>query len=293
MNRQTAEPIRPELLCKITRYERTPLAGSVRESPIKWDLRVSAVSYLNTWPLVWGFLKGPGQGTFDFRFDLPAVCADALANGDADIGLVPCAELDRLGFGYLPDLGIASTGPVRSILLISRRPFHDIRTLAVDSGSRTSVALARILLAERYGVSPVMTRQAPELAEMLSDADAALIIGDPALRLDPHSLPYHCLDLGEEWTKWCGLPMVFAVWAGRREVLTPGVAQAFQESYEWGSERIREIASEAHRQRGFEEELATDYLTRHIEYRLTARHREGLELFRERARAFEIEQSMV
>ena len=112
-------------------------------------MRVSAVSYLNTWPLVWGFLHGPQQGFFDFRFDLPAQCAAALGTGDADIGLVPCAELDRLGLDFLPDLGIACEGPVRSILLISKCPFARIRTLAVDSGSRTSVALTRILLAER------------------------------------------------------------------------------------------------------------------------------------------------
>ena len=98
---------------------------------------------------------------------------------------MPCAELDRLGLDFLPDLGIACEGPVRSILLISRRPFDDIRTLAVDSSSRTSVALARILLAERYGCQPLITAHAPSLEEMLAENDAALIIGDPALHLDP------------------------------------------------------------------------------------------------------------
>ena len=90
--------------------------------PIDWSLRISAVSYLNTWPLVWGFLDGPQHGLYDFRFDLPAQCADAVGAGEADLGLVPCAELDRLGLDFLPDLGIACDGPVRSILLISRRP---------------------------------------------------------------------------------------------------------------------------------------------------------------------------
>ncbi len=122
---------------------------------------VSAVSYLNTWPLVWGFLHGPEKGMFDFRFDLPVNCAEALRDGKADIGLLPCAELDRLGLDFLPDLGIACEGPVRSILLTSRKPFREIQTLAVDSSSRTSVALARILLAERYGCRPKLTPLAP------------------------------------------------------------------------------------------------------------------------------------
>jgi chorismate dehydratase len=152
-------------------------------------LRISAVSYLNTWPLIWGFRNGPQQELFDFRFDLPAICAAAVGSGDADIGLVPCAELDHLGVDFLPDLGIACDGPVRSILLISKVPFERIRTLSADSSSRTSVALTRIILAERYGCTPVITRHAPELGEMLAACDAALIIGDPALHLDPVALP--------------------------------------------------------------------------------------------------------
>src|SRR5580704_15550329 len=139
---------------------------------IDWGLIVSAVSYLNTWPLVWGFLHGPQRGIFDFRFDLPVHCAEALRDGKAGIGLVPCAELDRLGLDFLPDLGIACEGPVRSILLISRRPFDAIRTLAVDSSSRTSVALARIILAERYGCYPQVMSHEPSLQEMLVENDA-------------------------------------------------------------------------------------------------------------------------
>src|SRR5205823_13891863 len=102
----------------------------------------------------WGFKYGPQQGTFDFRFDLPAVCAAAVENGDADMGLVPCGELDRLELDFLPELGIACEGAVRSILLISKCPPEEIRSLAADAGSRTSVALARIVLEQRYGCRP-------------------------------------------------------------------------------------------------------------------------------------------
>lgn len=252
-------------------------------------MRVSAVSYLNTWPLVWGFTEGPGQGQFDFRFDLPADCAQALAIGDVSIGLVPCAELDRLGLDYLPDLGIACDGPVRSILLISKVPFSQIRKLAVDSGSRSSVALSRILLAERYGCRPQFLPMVPHLEGMLKACDAALIIGDPALRIDPEQLPYQTLDLGAEWVQWTGLPMVFAVWAGKRAHLTKDVAQAFMDSYQWGRTHMDEIVAAGSQDRDFSEALVRKYLTEHIVYELGPRHREGLELFRKLARTIPAE----
>jgi predicted solute-binding protein len=250
-------------------------------------LRVSAVSYLNTWPLVWGFLHGPQQGLFDFRFDLPAACAAAVGDGAADVGLVPCAELDRLGLDFLPDLGIACEGAVRSILLISPRPFETIRTVAADSSSRTSVALARILLAERYGVTPLIVPHAPTLDSMLAEYVAALIIGDPALHLDPAALSYHTLDLGAEWVAWSGLPMVFAVWAGRRKFLTREVGGAFRAAYEWGRAHTEEMITRASRERGFREDVARDYLTRRIVYELSAKHLEGLATFRNLNRALE------
>jgi chorismate dehydratase len=217
---------------------------------------------------------------FDFRFDLPARCAEALGTGEADIGLVPCAELDRLGLQFLPDLGIACEGPVRSILLIAKCPFSDIRTLAVDSGSRTSVALARILLRERFGNTPQLLSHRPSLPEMLAVSDAALIIGDPALHLDPATLPYSVLDLGAEWTTWTGLPMVFAVWAGRADALTPDVGAAFSASWRWGRDHMEEIVRAAVAELGYPEALVADYLKQHIVYELSERHLQGLELFR-------------
>lgn len=238
------------------------------------------MSYLNTWPLVWGFLHGPQRGLFDFRFDLPAECARALGSGDAAIGLVPCAELDRLGLDFVPNLGIACEGAVRTILIISKRPYGEIRRLAVDTSSRTSVALSRILLAEKYGCRPEFVPMAPEMESMLAECDAALIIGDPALHIQPETLPYRTLDLGAEWVEWSGLPMVFAVWAGRKEVLTAEVAEAFAGSYGWGRTHTEEIVARAVSERGFGAEAARTYLTRQIVYELGARHLEGLALFR-------------
>jgi chorismate dehydratase len=246
------------------------------------------VSYLNTWPLVWGFLHGPGRGRFDFRFDSPAQCARALAEGEADIGLAPCAEIDRLGLNFLPDVGIACTGPVRSILLISKRPFDAIRTLAADSSSRTSVALARILLGERYGCFPEIVSRPPELQDMMAECDAALIIGDPALRIQREKIGWQSLDLGEAWVQWTGLPMVFAVWCGKEGALTDEARAAFVESYRWGASRTDEIVEQAGRERGFPEDVARDYITHRISYELTDRHHEGLKLFRAKVRELDL-----
>ncbi len=247
-------------------------------------LRVCAVSFLNTTPLVWGMLHGDQQGLFELDFRIPAECADRLASGAADIGIVPSFELTRLNLEVIPGAGIACHGAVRSILLVSTRPAGEIRTLAVDSSSRTSVQLARVILERRFGVSPVSIPHAPDLTSMLKIADAALIIGDPALRLDPETLPYHVYDLGQEWVELTGLPMVFAVWAGRPGMLSAGVAEAFRESCRFGRARIEEIvASEAPR-RGFAEDLVREYLQRHIVHELGPRDYEGMDLFLRYAR---------
>jgi predicted solute-binding protein len=224
-------------------------------------------------------LHGPQRGLFDLEFRIPAGCADQLASGAADIGIVPSFELTRLDLEVIPGTGIACHGPVRSILLISSRPAEKIRTLAADSSSRTSVELARVILERKFGVSPAIVRQPPDLETMLQSADAALIIGDPALRIDPARLPYFSYDLGAEWVELTGLPMVFAVWAGRPGVATAVVAEAFEESYRFGRERMEEIvASEAPR-REFAPSLVREYLTRNIVHGLQARDYDGMELF--------------
>ena len=135
--------------------------------------------------------------------------------------------------------------------------------------------------------SPSISRQAPNLKTMLSTADAALIIGDPALRIDPDTVGFEAMDLGAAWVKWSGLPMVFAVWAGKSGVLTPEVAATFRASYRWGRGRIEEMVTLAGRERGFAPELVREYLTRHIVYELGSKHREGLQLFRRLAQDLE------
>lgn len=246
-------------------------------------LRVCAVSYINTLPLVWGMLHGDQQGRFDLTFSVPSECADRLADGRADIGIVPCAELPRLNLTVLPGTGIASEGPVRSILLVSKVPIERIRVLAADSSSRTSVILARIVLARKYGAEPAIVSMGPDVPLMLEHADAALIIGDPALQLDPETIPFHTLDLGSEWTGMTGLPMVFAVWAGRSALITGEVEDAFTKSCDFGLVRLDEIARSAGPARGLSESLVQQYLRRNIVFKLNARHYEGMRLFLELA----------
>jgi predicted solute-binding protein len=233
-------------------------------------------------------LHGSQQGLFDLLFRVPSECADLVASGAADIGIIPAFELTRQNLAVVPGVGIASRGAVRSILLISKCPAAEIRTLAGDTSSRTSVALARIVLARKFGGSPRVLPAAPDLDSMLAGADAALIIGDPALRLDPEALPYHVYDLGREWTEWTGLPMVFAVWAGRAEVIVTDVIAAFQESSTYGQARIEEIVRAESAARGFAPELVRRYLTRHIVSEVGERERAGMDLFLRYARELEV-----
>lgn len=242
-------------------------------------LRVCAVSYLNTVPLVWGMLHGRQKGLFDLLFRVPAECADMVVAGAADIGILPSFELIGRDLGIVPDVGIACRGTVRSILLISKQPLDKIRTLAADASSRTSVALARIILSRRYGVAPAVVKRPPDLPGMLSDADAALIIGDPALRVDPATLPFQVYDLGREWMEMTGLPMVFAVWAGPRQRVTAEVVAAFQESCAFGLRNLERIGAQEASARGLAPELVRHYLGAHIVFELGAAEREGMDLF--------------
>jgi chorismate dehydratase len=244
---------------------------------------VCAVSYINTLPLVWGMMHGDQQDRFDLSFSIPSECADRLADGRADIGIVPCAELPRLNLTAIPGTGIACEGPVRSILLVSKVPIEQIRVLAADSSSRTSVILARIVLARKYGAEPAIVSMSPDLPLMLESADAALIIGDPALQLDPETIPFHTLDLGSEWTGMTGLPMVFAVWAGRADLVSSEIQNAFTGSCDFGLARIDEIARLSGPARGFSESLVQQYLRRNIIFKLDERHYQGMRLFLELA----------
>ena len=236
------------------------------------------VSYLNTVPLVWGMMHGEQRGLFDLSFAIPAECADRLKSGLADIGIVPAVELNRQKLDIIRGAGIACHGAVRSILLISKVPFTEVRRLATDSTSRTSVMLSRVILARKYGVEPEVKSLKPHLSEMLESNDAALIIGDAALVLDPATLPFHVLDLGAEWVQMTGLPMVFAVWAARGG-FPPQDPKPFLDSMRFGIARIADIARSEHAKIGVSEELARTYLECNIVFELGEREYAGLDLY--------------
>jgi len=248
--------------------------------PLLAPPKVCAVSYLNTVPLVWGLLHGDQRTKYDVSFAIPSECADRLADGRADIGIVPVVEAARLALTIIPGAGIACNGPVRSILLISKVPFGEIRTLAADTSSRTSVQLARVILAHRYDTEPALFPHAPDLPAMLEKADAALIIGDPALAIDPTQLAWRWLDLGDEWKRMTGLPMVFAVWAAR-----PGVPESsydpgdFTGSVRFGMANLDRIVEEEHKTRGMTADLVREYLTRNVVFDFGDNERMGMRRF--------------
>jgi len=231
-------------------------------------------------------LHGNERDLFELSFALPSECANRLADSRADIGIVPSVELLRQNLKIIPGAGIACHGAVRSILLISKVPFEEIRSLATDSSSRTSVMLSRIVLASRYGVEPRLSSQKPHLAMMLEHHDAALIIGDAALALDPAELPFHVLDLGSEWTAMTGLPMVFAVWAARAELPVQD-PMPFLSSLRFGMEHLEDIVRTEQPKLGFSEALIREYLTENIIFELGAREYAGLAKFLEEASKIE------
>lgn len=253
------------------------------------SVRLGAVGYLNARPLVWG-LETSSQ--FDLRFDVPSRCADLLHDRAIDIGLIPSIEYLR-GDDYLavPDLAIASRGPVASVLLFSKREPPDIRTIAMDTSSRTSAALVRILCAHHFRISPAFEPHEPSLEPMLSRSDAALIIGDRALFVGPEHerTPVRELewsggrvtvfDLGDAWQAMTRLPFVWAFWAGRPGAVTPGHVDALRRARDEGVRQAEEIARRYRPDSRNRQVLAARYLRDNIQYRFGAEERAGVELF--------------
>lgn len=245
--------------------------------------RVGAVSYLNTVPLVWGMLHGAQSTEIDLSFSIPSVCAARVEDGTIDVGLVPVAEIARQQLQIISDVGIAAVGAVRSILLVSRVPIRQIRRVAVDSSSRTSVQLLRVILRERYGVEPELLPTAPRLPEMLEKADAALVIGDPALQINLEDLPFEHLDLSHEWQLLTGLPMVFAAWAAKADFEGAAFRRVARASYNFGATQLDEIAEDQYRLRGVSKSLASEYIGSYIHYVLGPQEMKGLDAFFELA----------
>jgi chorismate dehydratase len=243
-------------------------------------VRVGAVGYLNARPLVYGLDRSL---RFLLRFDVPSTCAALLHEGAVDIGLIPSIEYLRGGpYSIVPDLAIASRGPVASVTLFTTRPMSDVRSIAMDISSRTSVALVRVLCANLFKINPKIESSGPDLPAMLGRCDAALIIGDNALFQPPnteHRLPVEAIDLGQAWTNLTGLPFVYAFWAGRADALEAGDIVALQQARDAGVAASDEVAREYLRDSPALQMIGMRYLRDNIKYRLGDEERAGLELF--------------
>lgn len=244
-------------------------------------VRLGAVSYLNTKPLVYGLEAR--SDLFSLRFDVPAVCAALLHEGRVDVGLIPAIEYARGDYAIVPDVAIGSDGPIASVALFSRVPVSEIGTLALDVSSKTSVALTRILCARRWGIRPQFSPAEPDLQVMLSTADAALVIGDPALAIDPAAARATKIDLGSEWRALTGLPFVYAVWAGRPEALGAAHVAALQTARDRGMQAVDEIAAAAGEGDCARFEQVRTYLRDNLKYGLGEAERAGLARFHELA----------
>ena len=228
-------------------------------------------------------LHGPQKDAVNLSFSLPSDCAEEIERGGSGIGLVPVVEIARQDLAVVPGVGITCCGAVRSILLFSRVPWRKVRTLAADSGSRTSVELARVILREQFGVQPSINRAKPALDEMLSQADAALIIGDSALHIDPDRAGYDWLDLGAEWFRLTRLPFVFAAWSGRPGIPVEALSAITVSSHSFGNMHLEDIVEREYRPREISKDLARRYLTEHIKFVINEPETRGLEAFLELA----------
>ena len=270
-------------------------------------LSISIVQYLNTAPLVWGFTNGPLRGKYELSFTVPSQCAEDLRDGKADVAIIPAIEYQRIAdLAILPEMAIASKKQVRSLLIVSKKPIEETKSITLDQSSRSTQALTRILCAEKWKIAPQFSEGAPDLREMLRQSDAALVIGDPALRIsfaiekDSHSDSQgqticqaatlgitsaellYIYDVVGEWRSLTGLPAVLAVWAVKRNVCSPEVTADFLESRDYGLARIEEISFQAASELELPATALESYLRQNIDFSLDEENRRGL------ARYFEL-----
>jgi chorismate dehydratase len=248
-------------------------------------VRLGAVGYLNARPLVYGLDSDP---RFSVRYDLPSECARLLHEGAIDVGLIPSIEYARGGpYRIVPDLAIASGGTVASVALYTRKPIREVRSIAMDTSSRTSVALVHVLCRRLYSINPAIEARGPDLDDMLSRCDAALIIGDNALFLSEPTRsaalqgrePLTKIDLGEAWLRLTGLPFVYAFWAGRPGALTPAHVDALRCARDLGIKRPEELAQQYLADAPERQPLGAAYLRDNIKYYLRDSELAGLRTF--------------
>jgi chorismate dehydratase len=241
-------------------------------------IRVGAVGYLNARPLTWALDRQPSQ--WRVRYDVPAVCARLLIEQHVDLGLIPSVGyLASPDYRLVPGVGIGSRGAVGSVALFTRMDVGDIRRIALDGSSRTSVALTRVLCARRFHITPEFVAGGTDLAAGLRLADAVLLIGDPALETDAAAHGARKIDLGAEWEALTGLPFVYAAWTGRPGVVAPADVASLQAAQDAGVAAIPAIAGEYGGEDAGKTARAAAYLRDNVRYGLGADEVAGLQLF--------------
>ena len=252
-------------------------------------IRIAASTYLNSAPLVDRFARGEWGARYEFIGDeAPSRCAAMLAEGKCEVALIPVIEYQRIpGVRIVPGVSVASKRRVRSVLIASRRPLAEVRRLTLDTSSRTSQGLVRILFQERYGFLPAVTERTPDASRscenMLEESDAALVIGDPAMRLEASAarLGVRIHDLAEEWRELTGLPFVFAVWAGREEACAQATTLAadFQAAKAAGIARVEQLAAEYAATLGLPVDELLSYLRENVNYDLDEENVAGMQRY--------------
>ncbi|WP_417847377.1 menaquinone biosynthetic enzyme MqnA/MqnD family protein [Thalassoglobus sp.] len=255
--------------------------NSLPENKVQATMRIGAVSYLNSKPLVEDLENLCPES--DCMFDVPSRLADGLASGDLDVALIPSVEsFLNPDYEVVSDACVATHGPVMSVKLYSRVHPGEIRTLALDEGSRTSAALTRIMLEERFGVTPELQKLPLKKTTRDTNADAVLLIGDRAI--SPPKESFHTVwDLGEEWVNWTGLPFVFAMWVTRQNTELGEIPSRLAQSRDAGLNAIERIAQDGAEALNLDYETALNYLTKNLYFKLGDAERAGLKMFQELA----------
>jgi len=255
-------------------------------------MRIAASTYLNSAPLVYSFTQGFLRKKYDFIGDeAPSRCAEMLRAGLCEIALIPVIEFQRIpGLRIVPEIAVASKKRVRSVLIASRRPLEEVRRLTLDPASRTSQALVKILFLRRYGFLPECAERtmgpSVETRSLFDDADAALVIGDPAMRIEASArgLDLKIYDLAEEWRAMTGLPFVFAVWAAREDVCDrapglpglPGLVDDLIAAKREGIGHIEQIATQYTSELELPRSELLDYLSQNVNYDLDDENLAGM-----------------
>ena len=246
--------------------------------------RIAASSYLNTAPLIWSFLYGSKQGAVElFTHQAPARCAEMLASGEVDAALVPVIEYQRIAdIAIVPDVCVGSRSAVRSVVIASKlNNLKKVKRLALDDSSRTSVALVKIVFREFLGIEPEWQISRPDLRSMLEHNDAALIIGDPAMKIPRDK--FRVFDLATLWRDFTGLGFVFAMWMSGTNRVGRIQAVDFKAVRDEGLAHLDEIAVRHEKQTGLSRDEIKDYLTRNIAFQMDDGMKQGLELYFELA----------